>query len=103
MDYIRLFKDKKINYVSKKLSKYIMTKIDGTTFEVDAKKINYEHNNIVYWDNDVSEFFQKIEPVYTETNESITWGWTNDISFNDIEKHYIDFKTEEENILKGIK
>ena len=38
MDYIHLFKDKKINYISKKLSKYIMTKMDGTIFEVDAKK-----------------------------------------------------------------
>lgn len=101
MDYIHLFKDKKINYVNKKLSKYIMTKIDGTIFEVDAKKINYEYNNVVHWDNGVSEFFQKIEPVYSETNESTAWDWTDDASFNDIEKHYIDFKTEEEKILKG--
>ena len=101
--YIHLFKDKKINYVNKKLSKYIMTKMDGTIFEVDAKKINYEYNNVVYWDNGVSEFFQKIEPVYSETNESTTWGWTGSVTFNDIEKHYIDFKTEEEKILKGEK
>lgn len=101
MDYIHLFKDKKINYISKKLSKYIMTKMDGTIFEVDAKKINYEHNNIVYWNNDVSEFFQKIEPVYSETNESMTWGWIGDASFKDIENHYIDFKTKEEKILRG--
>lgn len=101
MDYIYLFKDKKINYVNKKLSKYIMTKMDGTIFEVDAKKINYEYNNVVHWDNGVSEFFQKIEPVYSETNESTTWGWTVSVTFNDIEKHYIDFKTEEEKILKG--
>lgn len=99
--YIHLFKDKKINYISKKLSKYIMTKMDGTIFEVDAKKINYEHNNVVYWNNDVSEFFQKIEPVYSETNESMTWGWTSDASFKDIENHYIDFKTKEEKILRG--
>ena len=99
--YIHLFKDKKINYVSKKLSKYIMTKMDGTIFEVDAEKINYEHNNVVYWNNDVSEFFQKIEPVYSETNESMTWGWTSDASFKDIENHYIDFKTKEEKILRG--
>lgn len=99
--YIHLFKDKKINYVNKKLSKYIMTKMDGTIFEVDAKKINYEYNNVVHWDNGVSEFFQKIEPVYTETNESKTWGWSESVTFNDIEKHYIDFKTEEEKILKG--
>ena len=99
--YIHLFKDKTINYVNKKLSKYIMTKMDGTIFEVDAKKINYEHNNVVYWNNDVSEFFQKIEPVYSETNESMTWGWTVDASFKDIENHYIDFKTKEEKILRG--
>ena len=99
--YIHLFKDKKINYVSKKLLKYIMTKMDGTIFEVDAEKINYEHNNVVYWNNDVSEFFQKIEPVYSETNESMTWGWTGDASFKDIENHYIDFKTKEEKILRG--
>ena len=101
MDYIHLFKDKKINYVNKKLSKYIMTKMDGTIFEVDAKKINYEYNNVVHWDNGVSEFFQKIEPVYSETNESTAWGWTGNITFKDIENHYIDFKTEEEKILKG--
>ena len=99
--YIHLFKDKKINYVSKKLLKYIMTKMDGTIFEVDAEKINYEHNNVVYWNNDVSEFLQKIEPVYSETNESMTWGWTGDASFKDIENHYIDFKTKEEKILRG--
>ena len=101
MDYIHLFKDKKINYISKKLSKCIMTKMDGTIFEVDAKKINYEHNNVVHWDNGVSEFFQKIEPVYSETNESTAWGWTGSVTFEDIENHYVDFKTEEEKILKG--
>ena len=101
MDYIHLFKDKKINYISKKLSKYIMTKIDGTMFEVDAKKIDYEHNNVVHWTNGVSEFFQKMEPVYSETNESTSWGWTGSVTFEDIENHYIDFKTEEEKILKG--
>ena len=100
MDYIHLFKDKKINYVNKKLSKYIMTKLDGTIFEVDAKKIDYEHNNVVHWNNGVSEFFQKMEPVYTETNESTAWGWTESVTFKDIQNHFIDFKTEEEKILK---
>lgn len=101
MDYIHLFKDKKINYISKKLSKYIMTKMDGTIFEIDAEKVNYEYNNVVHWDNDVSEFFQKIEPIYSETNESMAWGWTSDATFKDIENHYIDFKTKEEKILRG--
>ena len=101
MDYIQLFKDKKINYISKKLSKYIMTKMDGTIFEIDAEKVNYEYNNVVHWDNDVSEFFQKIEPIYSETNESMAWGWTSDATFKDIENHYIDFKTKEEKILRG--
>ena len=101
MDYIHLFKDKKINYVNKKLSKYIMTKLDGTIFEVDAKKVNHEYNNVVHWNNGVSEFFQKMEPVYTETNESTTWGWSESVTFIDIQNHFIDFKTEEEKILKG--
>ena len=65
------------------------------------KKINYEHNNVVHWDNGVSEFFQKMEPIYTETNESMTWGWSESVTFKDIENQYIDFKTEEEKILKG--
>ena len=69
-----------------------MTKMDGTIFEVDAKKIDYEHNNVVHWNNGVSEFFQKMEPVYTETNESTSWGWIS-ITTEDIEKHFTLDKT----------
>lgn len=100
MDYMFFFKNRKIKYIIKKLEKHIITKIDGTIFEVDDDKIEYIHDNIVHWKNDAVEMFQKIEPVYSEEEKSLEWSWTDDITLNDIENKYIDFKTEEERILR---
>ena len=100
MDYLRFFKDKKIKYGENNLVKYIMTKLDGTTFEVDNDKINYIYSNVVEWEDGVSELFQKIEPVYVVDDKSLEWDWDTEISYHDIQDKYIDFKTEEERIMK---
>lgn len=100
MDYIHFFKDKKLNYHVRNLESYDMIKLDGTKFNVPYNSVLSICNNIVYWSDDSTELMQKITPIYSYEDKSITWGWVS-ITTTDIEKHYIDFKTEEENILQG--
>jgi len=100
MDYIHFFKDKKLNYHVRNLESYDMIKLDGTKFNVPYNSVLSICNNIVYWSDDSTELMQKITPIYSYEDKSITWGWVS-ITTEDIEKHYIDFKTEEENILQG--
>lgn len=103
LDYIQFFNGKKLTYCVKKLKSYDMIKLDGTQFNVSSDEVLYICNNIVGWKDDSTELIQKIIPNYSYENKELVWSWDDTISIEDIQSHYIDFKTEEEEILKGEK
>ena len=55
--------------------------------------------NTVVCKDDSTEIMQKITPNYTFEEKELVWTW-DDLTYEDIQNHFIDFKTEEEKILK---
>ena len=99
-DYMDFFNEKTIKYNVKNLVSYTMTKFDGTTFEVsDEDIVDIAIPNTVIWKDDSTEIMQKITPNYTFEEKELVWTW-DDLTYEDIQNHFIDFKTEEEKILK---
>ena len=100
-DYMDFFNEKTIKYNVKNLVSYTMTKFDGTSFEVsDEDIVDIAIPNTVTWKDDSTEIMQKITPNYTFEEKELVWTW-DDLTYEDIQNHFIDFKTEEERILKG--
>ena len=99
-DYMDFFNEKTIKYNVKNLVSYTMTKFDGTSFEVsDEDIVDIAIPNTVIWKDDSTEIMQKITPNYTFEEKELVWTW-DDLTYEDIQNHFIDFKTEEEKILK---
>ena len=100
-DYIDFFDKKTIKYGTKSVVSYTMTKFDGTTFEVSDKDVvDITFPNIVIWKDDSTELMQKITPNYDFEEKELVWTW-DDLTYEDIQNHFIDFKTEEERIFNG--
>jgi hypothetical protein len=100
-DYMDFFNEKTIKYNVKNLVSYTMTKFDGTTFEVsDEDIVDIIFPNTIVWKDDSTEIMQKITPNYTFEEKELVWTW-DDLTYEDIQNHFIDFKTEEERIFNG--
>lgn len=101
-DYMDFFNKKTIKYNETKIKNYTMTKIDGTTFEASDENIDDINDfNVVVWNDNSTELMQKITPNYVNEEKELSWEWDEYISYEDIQNKFIDFKTEEEKILKG--
>lgn len=100
-DYMDFFNEKTIKYNVKNLVSYTMTKFDGITFEVsDEDIVDIIFPNTIVWKDDSTEIMQKITPNYTFEEKELVWTW-DDLTYEDIQNHFIDFKTEEERIFNG--
>lgn len=100
-NYMDFFDEKTIKYNVKNLVNYTMTKFDGTSFEVsDEDVVDIVFPNTVVWKDDSTELMQKITPNYDFEEKELVWTW-DDLTYEDIQNHFIDFKTEEERIFNG--
>ena len=94
--------DIKINV--EKIIGFEFTRFNGEVFKEYWKSGNISKvmNTEVEWKDKSLELMVKIKPLFEKVTEGLNWEW-KDIAASDIQNKFIEFRSKEEKILRGVK
>ena len=103
-DYLNFANSVSIKHTSEKNIGFEFTRFNGETFKEFWKsgKIQEVADTRVEWTNRTMELMIKVVPLFENVKEELTWEW-KDITASDIQNKFIEFRVQEDKILKGVK
>ena len=103
-DYLTFVNSVNIKHTSEKNVGFEFTRFNGETFKEYWKsgKIQEVADTRVEWTDRTMELMIKVVPLFEKVNEDLTWEW-KDITVSDIQNKFIEFRIQEDKIIKGVK
>ena len=103
-DYLSFANSVNIKHTIEKNVGFEFTRFNGETFTETWKsgKIREVADTRVEWTNKTMELMVKVVPLFENVKEELTWEW-KDMTANDIQNKFIEFRVKEEKIIKGVK